>query len=379
VVGKYAYVVDPMGTTRTRGGSANAARERDAQAAVPPLVRTDHEKLGPGNAVEAGPIVVVERDVELADDGRERRNPVVLALEQDIEAGAHFGVAFSTRHRLTTYRILYPMRRKSPPPLQPPRKSKAPDGKTGKTSAIPAAQDGAQPSTQSMAPKHGEARRGDTIHVQSEWLEAGEQPLVLSIPFIPIAPGVPRLTNRPRAAKAPPPLPPESGHATRPSRREAHGKSARPPKHATAKVRAMQDEDLPLVRQLNFQLGYSGTIKQIRARFVGVREQPGQELFVALVGERLVGWLHVQSHRSLESEPYAEIAGLIVDRNERRHGVGRALVERACAWAKEQQHATVRVRSDVQREEAAKFYPALGFEILKTQHNYSLDITSDSL
>jgi GNAT superfamily N-acetyltransferase len=228
-----------------------------------------------------------------------------------------------------------------------------------------------------MAPKPGEAPRSQTIHVQSEWLEEGEQPLVLSIPFIPVAPGLPRLTNRPRAGKAPPPLPPEGGQATRTSRRAPPGASARPPKLATAKVRAMQDDDLPHVRQLNFQLGYSGTIKQIRSRFAGVRQQAGQELFVAHVGERLVGWLHVQSHRSLESEPYAEIAGLIVDRDERRHGVGRALVERACAWAKDQQHATVRVRSNVNREEAAKFYPAMGFAILKTQHNYSLDLASE--
>jgi GNAT superfamily N-acetyltransferase len=229
----------------------------------------------------------------------------------------------------------------------------------------------------SMMPKAGDARRGDTIHVQAEWLEENGQPLIVSVPFIPEAPGVPRLTTRPRTAKAPPPLPPEGSPSPRTSRHDAHDKSARPPKHATAKVRAMQDEDLPLVRQLNFQLGYSGTIKQIRARFEGVRQQSGQGLFVAILGERVVGWLHVQSHRSLDSEPYAEIAGMIVDREERRHGVGRALVEKARAWAKEQQHATVRVRSNVEREESAKFYPALGFEMIKTQHNYSLDVTSD--
>lgn len=229
----------------------------------------------------------------------------------------------------------------------------------------------------SMVPKAGDARRSDTIHVQADWLEETEQPLVVSVPFIPEAPGIPRLTTRPRAAKAPPPLPPEGGPVPRAARHEAPGKSGRAPKHATAKVRAMQDDDLPLVRQLNFQLGYLGTIKQIRARFESVCQQPGQALFVALLGERLVGWLHVQSHRSLESEPYAEIAGLIVDREERRLGVGRALVERAGSWAKEQQHATMRVRSNVQREEAAKFYPALGFEMIKTQHNYSLDVTSE--
>jgi GNAT superfamily N-acetyltransferase len=342
---------------------------------MPPLIRTHDEKIRLRDAVEPSPVVMIERGVELAHDGRERRDPIVLAFEQTFKASAHFGIAFSTRHRFTTYRILYRMRRKSPLPPKPPRKSKAPMPRS--SAAPPPAHDGPKAGATSMMPKAGDARRSDTIHVQAEWLEETEQPLIVSVPFIPEAPGMPRLTTRPRTAKAPPPLPPEGGRSPRASGHDADGRSARPPKHARAKVRAMQDDDLPLVRQLNFQLGYSGTIKQIRARFEGVRQQPGQGLFVAVLGERLVGWLHVQSHRSLESEPYAEIAGMIVDREERRLGVGRALIERAGAWAKEQQHATVRVRSNVQREEAAKFYPALGFEMIKTQHNYSLDVTSE--
>ncbi len=144
---------------------------------------------------------------------------------------------------------------------------------------------------------------------------------------------------------------------------------------AKVDVRGMQVDDLRLVCHLNQQLGYSGTIDQIRARFEAIHGRDDQGLFVASVGQRLGGWLHVQAHHSLESEPYAEITGLVVDHDERRRGIGRSLVTRSSEWAKERRLATLRVRSNVQREEAHKFYPALGFRVTKTQHNYLLDLT----
>jgi GNAT superfamily N-acetyltransferase len=229
-----------------------------------------------------------------------------------------------------------------------------------------------------MAPKPGEARRNDTIHVQAEWLETHDSPLVVSIPVMPLPPGMPGMMRSKKTPKAPPPLPPDGGHGARgTTSREPSRKSARPSRGPEkAKVRAMQSGDLPRVCELNLQLGYSGSIDQIRARFEDVRHRSEQGLFVALFGERAVGWLHVHSHRSLESEPFAEITGLVVDSDERRRGVGRALVARACDWAKEAGHTTLRVRSNVQHKEAGHFYPALGFRIAKTQHSYSLDVTA---
>jgi GNAT superfamily N-acetyltransferase len=267
------------------------------------------------------------------------------------------------------------MRPKSPPRPNAERKSKSAPRPGG---AELVAEDGPKPQPKSMAPRPGEARRNDTIHVQAEWLETHDSPLAVSIPAMPLPPGMPGMMRSKKKPKAPPPLPLEGGHAIRSTTtREAPRKSARPSKGLEkTKVRAMQSGDLPHVCELNLQLGYSGSIDQVRARFEDVRHRSEQGLFVALFGERPVGWLHVHSHRSLESEPFAEITGLVVDSNERRRGVGRALVERACEWAKEGGHATLRVHSNVQRKEAGHFYPALGFRIAKTQHNYLLDFTA---
>jgi GNAT superfamily N-acetyltransferase len=309
--------------------------------------------------------------VELADDCRQRRKPVVFALEQGFQPPAHLGIAFSTRHRFITYRILYPMRPKSPSRPHAERKSKVAP-RPGVAEFV--AEEDPKPRPKSVAPKPSEARRNDTIHVQPEWLETHDSPLMVSIPAMPLPPGMPGMMRSKKTPKAPPPLPPGGGHATRGA---TIRKSARPSKGLEkTKVRAMQSGDLPDVCELNLQLGYSGSIDQIRARFEDVRHRLEQGLFVALFGERPVGWLHVHSHRSLESEPFAEITGLVVDSNERRRGVGRALVARACEWAKDSGHATLRVHSNVQRKEAGHFYPALGFRIAKTQQSYLLELAA---
>jgi GNAT superfamily N-acetyltransferase len=268
------------------------------------------------------------------------------------------------------------MRPKSPSRPHAERKSKIAPRPGG---AELVAEDDPKARPKSNAPKPGEARRNDTIHVQPEWLETHDSPLVVSIPVMPLPPGLPGMMRSKKAPRVPPPLPPEGGHAARgTTTREGPRKSARPSKGLEkAKVRAMQSEDLPRVCELNLQLGYSGSIDQIRARFEDVRHRPEQGLFVALFGDRAVGWLHLHSHRSLESEPFAEITGLVVDSNARRRGVGRALVARACEWAREGGHAILRVHSNVQRKEASDFYPALGFRIAKTQHSYSLDVTPE--
>jgi GNAT superfamily N-acetyltransferase len=68
------------------------------------------------------------------------------------------------------------------------------------------------------------------------------------------------------------------------------------------------------------------------------------------------------------------ITGLVVAQDARRSGLGRALVERAKGWAIEHGYSCLRVRSNVVRDEAHKFYPALGFRLTKTSHNYEIEV-----
>jgi len=81
----------------------------------------------------------------------------------------------------------------------------------------------------------------------------------------------------------------------------------------------------------------------------------------------VVGWIHVSLLRHLESDPYAEIVGLVVREGARGAGVGAGLVDAARAWARERGLTRLDVRSNVVREDAHRFYVREGFREVKRQ------------
>ncbi len=126
--------------------------------------------------------------------------------------------------------------------------------------------------------------------------------------------------------------------------------------------------DSPAVAELATQLGYPSTAAQIERRFHALEETPDARVLVAESPDKTVlGWIHIFSTRHLESDPGAEIGGLVVDEAARGRGVGSALVIAAEAWAKEQGYQVVSVRSNVIRVEAHEFYKSRGYEVLKSQ------------
>jgi len=139
----------------------------------------------------------------------------------------------------------------------------------------------------------------------------------------------------------------------------------------SVRVRPMTERDARVVADLTGQLGYPSTEAQIRRRFESVSGDPGSAVFVAEDDDgRIVGWTHVIARVFLESDPYAELTGLVVDRTARRKGVGHALVSAVEAWAAGRGYTTMRVRSNVKRVDARPFYEGRGYAIGKSQHVY---------
>ncbi|QQE80407.1 GNAT family N-acetyltransferase [Alicyclobacillus sp. SO9] len=60
-------------------------------------------------------------------------------------------------------------------------------------------------------------------------------------------------------------------------------------------------------------------------------------------------------HSFTQSPPYAEIRGIVVDRQYRQHGVGRLLIARAEQWALENGYRTIRLRYGTERPESHHF------------------------
>ena len=132
-------------------------------------------------------------------------------------------------------------------------------------------------------------------------------------------------------------------------------------------VRAACADDAPAVAHLATELGYPTEVAAARRRLERLADDPAGQVLIAEVAGQASAWLHVAAVHTLESEPYAEIVGLVVDAARRGTGVGAALVGAAIDWAAARGLAEIRVRSNVVRERAHHFYERLGFRATKAQ------------
>ncbi len=131
----------------------------------------------------------------------------------------------------------------------------------------------------------------------------------------------------------------------------------------------MRIEDAGAAARLATQLGYPSTAEQIERRFRALERSEDARVFIAEdPGGSPVGWVHVFGRRLLESDPDAEVGGLVVDETARGRGIGKALMASAEAWARERGYGIVSIRSNVIRTEAHEFYKGLGYEVLKSQY-----------
>ncbi|HLT45938.1 MAG TPA: GNAT family N-acetyltransferase [Rubricoccaceae bacterium] len=134
------------------------------------------------------------------------------------------------------------------------------------------------------------------------------------------------------------------------------------------RVRRAEPGDLDALAALAGQLGYPSTPDEASSRLRLLTAHPDlHAVYVAEVGDAVAGWVHVFVGARLESDPFAEIGGLVVDERHRGAGVGEALVREAERWARGRGMAQLRVRSNVVRKRAHRFYEREGFERLKEQ------------
>jgi GNAT superfamily N-acetyltransferase len=141
-----------------------------------------------------------------------------------------------------------------------------------------------------------------------------------------------------------------------------------PTKAPAIEIRSAEDRDITTLARLAGELGYPATPEQVRERFANIKAAPHQATFVAVTdGDAVIGWIQLSEARSLETEPRAEITGLVVDSNFRGSGVGWLLVERGEDWARCRGLAVIGVRSNIVRERTHVFYEWLGYAVTKTQ------------
>ncbi|HET7778035.1 MAG TPA: GNAT family N-acetyltransferase [Rudaea sp.] len=133
-------------------------------------------------------------------------------------------------------------------------------------------------------------------------------------------------------------------------------------------IRPARSDDVASLAGLSTQLGYPATADMLSDRLMRVRDEGVGQVFVAADAHgRVLGWTHVVPRLHLEESPFAELAGLVVGEGARGAGVGAALLSAAEQWAREHGFAHFRVRSNVVRERAHRFYLREGYVERKRQ------------
>jgi N-acetylglutamate synthase-like GNAT family acetyltransferase len=133
-----------------------------------------------------------------------------------------------------------------------------------------------------------------------------------------------------------------------------------------AKERAAHSEDAEALVPLFAQLGYPTGRDEIRRRL----EEMGNEtkVLVATADGDVVGFVVVIVRHDFVGERSGEIQGLVVAEEYRSEGIGAGLLAAAERVVFECGMPSVRIRSNVVRERAHRFYERHGYARVKTQH-----------
>lgn len=130
--------------------------------------------------------------------------------------------------------------------------------------------------------------------------------------------------------------------------------------------------DAEAITALSHQLGYSISLSETTANIEKVVSSKDNCIYTALCDGNTAGWIHAFIAIRIETAPFVEIGGLVVDENYRGEGVGKALIAEVKNWCLEKNINTLRVRCNTKRLEAHKFYAALGFQQNKEQKVFEL-------
>jgi GNAT superfamily N-acetyltransferase len=132
-------------------------------------------------------------------------------------------------------------------------------------------------------------------------------------------------------------------------------------------VRTAEAGDAGAIASLCGQLGYPSTSEDIERRLAETAGDPAAAVLVAHSGcDGVIGWVHVRALHLITRDACAEIGGLVVDEARRGRGIGTRLMAAAEEWSRSQGLGTLRLRSNVIRDEAHAFYRGQGFASSKT-------------
>lgn len=142
--------------------------------------------------------------------------------------------------------------------------------------------------------------------------------------------------------------------------------SGQPMQNTNVFLRPATLQDAPALQPLVEELGYPAS--STASRLQRVLDSGDHRVLVAETPNGgIVGWAHVFGALRVESDPFAELGGLVVANAWRGRGIGRRLVAAAERWAYDNGYRSLRIRSRIERTNAHRFFELQGYADRKTQ------------
>lgn len=139
-------------------------------------------------------------------------------------------------------------------------------------------------------------------------------------------------------------------------------------------TRIAEPDDADEIARLSEQWGYQSTKEKILHCLRSIKDNNDHVLYVLLKERHVIGWIHGIYSLRVESDPFVEIGGLVVDQDFRRQGLGKLLVDKIAEWSLFRNCKMIRVRCNMIRKEANAFYAGIGFVEIKQQKVYDMKI-----
>ncbi|MBP2100620.1 GNAT family N-acetyltransferase [Enterococcus rivorum] len=137
------------------------------------------------------------------------------------------------------------------------------------------------------------------------------------------------------------------------------------------KIREAKQEDIREIAILNQEeLNYDYPIIDAEAQLLKILSSPNNQLFVAEIDDKIVGYVQASEYISTYFSPAVNIVGLAVSKKSQGKGVGRALMLQAENWAKTIDATFIRLSSGEERTEAHQFYQKIGYEKIKNHATF---------
>ncbi|MCS3798195.1 GNAT family N-acetyltransferase [Niastella sp. OAS944] len=130
-------------------------------------------------------------------------------------------------------------------------------------------------------------------------------------------------------------------------------------------IRQAIEADVPVLALLMTELGYPTTATEMQTRYEALQSQPDYITWVAVYNNQVVGMIGLLRNYYWEKNGiYIRVGALVVNKEYRKIGLGKALLQKSIDWAIElgAQQVLLNSGNREERRDAHAFYQYLGFE-----------------